>query len=128
MKKISLLLFAFALSFSACKKETETNTTNTNTNQAPKTYKVKYTMVCTDCEVIYVSDTLGTQSTAFHQNSTWSYTFNAKKNQELLFLAYNQSSTIQGVTATILLNDTVLSTQTTYCPFNGAAFCADTVR
>lgn len=128
MKKILLLLLVFSLSLSACKKETETSTTNINTNPAPKTYKVKYTMVCTDCEVVYVSDTLGTQSTAFHQNSTWSYTFNAKKNQELLFLAYNQSSNIQAVTATILLNDTVLSTQTTYCPFNGVAFCADTAR
>ena len=85
MKKILLLLLVFSLSLSACKKETETSTTNINTNPAPKTYKVKYTMVCTDCEVVYVSDTLGTQSTAFHQNSTWSYTFNAKKNQELLF-------------------------------------------
>ncbi len=126
MKNLSLLLFVFALLFSACKKETET--TLTNTNPSSKTYKVKYTIGCTDCEVIYVSDTLGTQSTAFHQNSTWTYSFNAKKNQELLFLAYNTSTAPQGVTATIFLNDTILVTRTNYCPISGYSFCVDTVR
>lgn len=120
MKKIVLFLAIIIIAISSCKKE--------NPNPAQKIFKVKYTMVCTDCEVIYVSDTLGTQSTAYHQNSSWSYTFNAKENQQLLFLAYNQSANPQGVTATILLNDSILATQTTYCPFNGSAFCADTAR
>ena len=120
MKKIFVLLVVITVAISSCKKE--------NTNPAQEIFKVKYTMVCTDCEVVYVSDTSGTQSTAYHQNNSWSYTFNAKKDQQLLFLAYNQSATPQGVTATILLNDSVLTTQTTYCPFNGSAFCVDTVR
>ena len=127
MKKLFLLFTIIAVGVSSCKKES-LNPSGNPTGTTQKIYKVKYTMVCTDCEVIYVSDTLGTQSIEYHQNSSWSYTFNAKKNQELLFLAYNQSSNIQGVTATILLNDSVLATQTTYCPFNGSAFCADTVR
>lgn len=125
MKRILSLLFVVALLFSACKKETSTTT---NTNPVSKTYKVKYTIGCTDCEVIYVSDTLGTQSTVFHQNSSWTYSFNAKKNQELLFLAYNTSSAPQGVTATIFLNDTILVTRTNYCPISGYSFCVDTVR
>lgn len=126
MKKILLVLFAFSIFLFGCKKET--TSTNTNNNTIPKTFKVKYTIGCTDCEVIYVSDTLGTQSTAFHQNSSWTYSFNAKKNQELLFLAYNTSSTPQGVTATIFLNDSILETRTNYCPISGYSFCVDTVR
>jgi hypothetical protein len=120
MKNLILLLGIITVAISSCKKE--------NANPALKIYKVKYTMICTDCQVIYVSDTLGTQSSAYHQNSSWSYTFNAKENQQLLFLAYNQSANPQAVTATISLNDSVLSTQTTYCPFNGSAFCVDTAR
>ena len=108
------------LIFSSCKKN--------NTPSATKIYKVKYTMACTDCEVIYVSDTTGTQSTEYHKNSSWSYSFNGKKDQELLFLAYNTSSVPQGVTATIFLNNSVAATQTNYCPISGDAFVVDTIR
>ena len=125
MKILPTLIFASVLLISSCKKENTNPSTNLN---PPLIYKVKYMMSCTDCQVIYISDTLGTQATKYHQNSSWSYSFNAKKNQQLLFLAYNQSSNAQAVTATILLNDSVLTTRTTYCPFNGSAFCVDTVR
>ena len=82
----------------------------------------------TDCEVIFVSNQTGTQTTELHQNSSWSYSFNAKRNQEVILLAYNTSSYPQGVTATIKLNDAVLQTQTYYCQISGLSFCADTVR
>ncbi len=112
------LLFAAGLIFliTSCKKEDE------------KIYKVEYSIGCTDCQVIYVSDQSGTQTTEFHQNSSWNYSFNSKKNQEVLLLAYNTSTAPQGVTATIKLNGAVLKSQTTYCAVSGLSFCADTVR
>ncbi len=116
MKKAFLLLAVIALAFSSCKKESE------------QIYSVEYTIGCTDCQVIYVSDQSGTQTSEYHQNSSWKYSFNAKKNQEVLLLAYNTSSAPQGVTATIKLNDAVLQTRTTFCPVSGVSFCADTIR
>lgn len=85
-------------------------------------------MGCSDCEVIYISDSLGKQQTEYHKNSTWTYSFFGKKGQQVLFLAYNTSSAPQGVTATIELNDSVLTTQTNYCPISGDAFVLDTIR
>lgn len=121
MKKISILFLLIAFAFSSCTKVCKDC-------PAILTYKVKYTMVCTDCEVVYVSDTSGTQTTEYHKNSSWSYTFNGKKNQQLLFLAYNTSSVMQGVTATISVNDSVVATQTNYCPVSGNAFVVDTIQ
>jgi len=116
MKKVFLLLAVVALAFSSCKKEAEA------------VCMVDYSIGCTDCEVIYVSDQSGTQSTEYHQNSSWGYSFNAKKNQEVILLAYNTAGNPQGVTATIKVNGTVLKTQTTYCPISGVSFCVDTIR
>jgi hypothetical protein len=116
MKKLPLLLAAFTMLLSSCKKESE------------EVYKITYSIGCTDCMVAYVADQAGNQSSAFHQNSSWSYSFNAKKNQEVLLMAYNTSSAPQGVTATIMLNDELLETRTTYCAISGVSFCADTVR
>jgi hypothetical protein len=116
MKKFTLLFAALTLLLSACKKESE------------QVYKVSYSIGCTDCMVVYVSDQNGTQTTVEHQNSSWTYSFNAKKNQEVLLLAYNTASAPQGVTATINLNDEILETRTTYCAVSGVSFCADTVR
>jgi hypothetical protein len=120
MKKIILLLIVSAL-LASCKKESSNLAIN-------KTYKVKYTIGCTDCEVIYYKDSMEGQQTEYHQNSSWSYTFYGKKNQAVLLLAYNTSSAPQGVTATISVNDSVLTTQTTYCPISGDAFVVDTLR
>lgn len=115
MKSI-LPLLVLVTFFASCKKEKE------------ETYKISYSIGCTDCMVAYVADQAGNQSTAYHQNSSWSYSFNAQKNQEVLLLAYNTSSAPQGVTATIMLNDELLETRTTYCAISGVSFCADTVR
>jgi hypothetical protein len=116
MKKLFPLLLILAFLASSCKKEGAT------------VYNVSYTIGCTDCEVIYVSDQAGTQSTEYHKNSSWTYSFAGTKNQQLLLLAYNTASAPQGVTATISMNNAVLSTQTTYCPVNGTAFCVDTIQ
>ena len=93
-----------------------------------KTYKVTYEIGCTDCEVIYYSDSAQTNATEYHRNNSWTYTFYGKKNQEVLLFAYNTSSIAQGVTATIKLNDSVLTTQTNYCPISGDAFVVDTLQ
>lgn len=120
IKKTALLIFVFTLVLSACKKEKNVSTV--------RQYKVKYTIGCTDCTVIYYYDENENDTTEYHKNSSWSYTFNGKPGQQLILFAYNTSNTPQGVTTTILLNDTVLASQTTYCPINGSAFCADTIR
>ena len=120
MKKTLVLLVVISVAFFSCKKE--------NSPLAQKTFKVKYTIGCTDCEVIYVSDTSGTQTSEYHKSTGWSYSFNGKKNQQLLFLAYNTSSVMQGVSATISINDSVAATQTNYCPVSGDAFVVDTIQ
>ena len=116
MKKFTLLFASLTLLLSACKKEDE------------QVYKISYTIGCTDCSVFYTSDQAGTQFQEYNQNSSWTYSFNAKKNQEVMLMAYNTSSAPQGVTATIKLNDEILETRTTYCPISGYSFCVDTAR
>jgi hypothetical protein len=121
MFRYSIIFCAVIVFFFSCKKDSDNN------NNVPL-YKISYNIGCTDCEVIYVSDSLGNQSTEYHQNSSWSYSFHGKKNQEVLMLAYNTSDHAQGVTATIMLNDTVLKSRTTYCAISGISFVVDTIR
>lgn len=116
MKKITILFAAFTFLLSSCKKEDA------------QAYKITYTIGCTDCSVFYTTDQTGAQGQQYHQNSNWTYSFNAKMNQEVMLMAYNTSSAPQGVTATIMLNDEILETRTHYCPVAGYAFCVDTVR
>lgn len=116
MKTVFLFLSILLFTVSSCKKENG------------QVYKIDYSIGCSDCEVIYVSNQTGTQTTEYHQNSNWKYSFNAKKNQEVILLAYNTAGNPQGVTATIKLNDEILQTQTTYCPISGVSFCVDTIR
>lgn len=98
------------------------------TDDAGKTYLVEYSIGCTDCQVIYVSDKEETQTTEYNQNSDWSYSFNAQKGQEILLLAYNTGSAPQGVNVKISMNGEVLKDHTTYCAISGVSFAADTVR
>ena len=131
MKKLFMLIAIISLAFFSCKKENSKPLRNTGVNSSDtvqKTYKVKYTIGCTDCEVVFYKDSLQNQQTEYHQNSSWSYTFYGKKNQSVLLLAYNTSTASQGVTATISVNDSVLTTQTNYCPVSGDAFVEDTIR
>jgi len=120
MKKIFLLI-ALPFIFFSCEK-TADNIPET------KTYKVAYNIGCTDCMVVYVSDSAGTQTTEYNQNSSWSYSFFGKLNQEVLLLAYNTSSTPQGVNVKISVNDSILKDKTHYCAINGVSFAADTIR
>ncbi len=116
MKKAITILLAVALLFSSCKKESD------------QVYKITYSIGCTDCMVAYTSDQQGNQLSEFHKSTGWTYSFNAKKDQEVLLMAYNTSSAPQGVMATIKLNDEILKTRTTYCAISGVSFCVDTVR
>lgn len=118
-KALPLFIVMFALVFSACKKSENTN---------PQVYKVKYSIACSDCEVIYYKDTEENDTAEYHKNNSWTYTFNAKKGQTVLLFAYNTSDHPQGVTATIELNDSVLTTQTNYCAISGDAFVVDTIQ
>jgi hypothetical protein len=118
LKFTALLLIALGLTSlcSSCKKEDS------------KVYKVTYSIGCTDCMVVYVSNTEGLQKTEYHQNSSWTYSFNGKPGQQLLLLAYNTSPAPQGVNAKIAINDVVTKDRTTYCPINGSSFCVDTIQ
>lgn len=116
MKNLFLLLLVIAATCSSCKKASD------------KIYKIDYSIGCTDCEVIYVSDQTGKQTTELNRNSSWTYSFNAKEGQEVLLLAYNTANNYQTVTATIKLNGEILKTRTVSCPINGLSFCVDTVR
>lgn len=118
MKNLLLLSIILACTVSSCKKET---------NETKK-YTISYGINCNECDVFYTADQAGTQQSQYKKSTGWSYSFEAKQNQEILFLAYNNTSTPQGVTATIYLNGAVLETRTTYCPISGYAFCVDTLE
>ena len=114
-----LLLLSFVLA--SCTKE------DPDKNNPPD-YLVRYAIGCTDCMVIYTSDTAGTQTTDQHQNSSWTYSLHGREELEIFLVAYNQSPNPQAVTAKIFINETLTDSTTTWCPFNGTAFCVDTVR
>ncbi len=116
MKNILLLSIALPLLVSSCKKVSD------------NIYKIEYGIVCTDCMVSYTSDQQGNQLSEYHKSTGWAYSFNARKNQEILLMAYNTSPNPQGVTATIKMNGGILETRTTYCPISGVSFCVDTVK
>ena len=118
MKNIFLLIVVLLLCTSSCKKETIDT----------KKYTVSYGINCNECDVFYTADQAGTQQSQYKKSTGWSYSFEAKQNQEILFLAYNNTSNPQAVTATIYLNGDVLETRTTYCPISGYAFCVDTLE
>lgn len=117
MKKVTPFLVIVCLLVSSCKKEGQS-----------KVNTVEYSIGCTDCMVVYVSDQNGTQTSEYHQNSSWAYSFDAVEGQQVLLMAYNTAATHQSVTATIKQNGAVLKTKTTYCPINGISFCVDTIR
>jgi len=124
MKNLLIAFTLVAVCVASCKKEDD----DSDNQQQEILYKVKYNIGCTDCQVIYVSDSLGTQTTEYNKNSSWTYSFYGKKNQEILMLAYNTSSAPQGVNARITVNDSILQDRTTYCPINGMSFVVDTIR
>ncbi|HLP50652.1 MAG TPA: hypothetical protein VK154_07180 [Chitinophagales bacterium] len=117
MKKVIPLLVIICLLVSSCKKEGQ-----------PQVNTVEYSIGCTDCMVVYVSDQNGTQTSEYNQNSSWTYSFDAAAGQQVLLMAHNTAASHQSVTATIKQNGAVLKTKTTYCPINGISFCVDTIR
>jgi hypothetical protein len=120
MKYVLVLLALVMVTIISCTKED-------SPSDAP-TYSVKYNIGCTDCMVVYVADTAGTQVTEHNQNSNWSYSFNGKQGQEVLLLAYNTSLTPQGVNVKISVNDSIMKDRTTYCAISGVSFTTDTLR
>lgn len=113
----NILLFSVMLTLlSSCQKQSE------------QIYKIDYSIVCSDCMVVYTADQSGAQQTENHKSTGWTYGFNAQKGQEIIMLAYNTSSVPQGVTATIKLNGEILESRTTYCPISGVSFCVDTIQ
>lgn len=116
-----ILLLCIATITNGCKKDN-------NGTLKSETYKVQYNIGCTNCMVVYVADSLGTQQTEYNQNSSWSYVFFGKKEQEVLLLAYNTADAPQGVNVKIAINDSTIKDKTTYCAISGVSFVADTIR
>jgi hypothetical protein len=120
MKYVLVLLSLVLVTMVSCTKEDNPGST--------PTYLVKYNIGCTDCMVVYVADTAGTQVTELNKNSSWSYSFNGKQGQEVLLLAYNTGSAPQGVNVKISVNDSIYKDRTTFCAISGVSFTADTLR
>jgi hypothetical protein len=120
MRALLMLLFITVVA-AACKKDVGINLDS-------KSYKVQYSIGCTNCMVVYVADTLGTQQTEYSQNSNWTYSFFGKKGQEILLLAYNTSDLPQGINVKIAINDSTTKDKTTYCAISGVSFATDTIR
>ncbi len=118
MTKHLLVSAALMFAVASCKKEPVDT----------KKYTVSYGINCNECDVFYTADQTGTQQSQYKKSTGWSFSFEAKPSQEILFLAYNNTSNPQAVTATIYLNGNVLETRTTYCPISGYAFCVDTLE
>ncbi len=119
--RILILIFWIITITIGCKKDD-------NDTLKSDTYKVQYNIGCTDCMVVYIADSLGTQQTEYNQNSSWSYVFFGKKEQEVLLLAYNTANAPQGVNVKIAVNDSTIKDKTTYCAISGVSFVADTIR
>ncbi len=116
--QINLTILFLACCLLACQKE----------EQEKASYHVKYHIGCTNCMVVYISDTAGTQITEHQQNSEWTYSFYGQKGQKILLLAYNTSTFHQSVNVKIHVNDSLRKDRTTYCPVNGVSFAVDTLR
>ena len=85
MLKYCLLIFTCLLIFlCACNMDDENN--DKIDIQSKQLLRITYNLVCADCEVIYVSGSLGNQAIEYNQNNNWSYSFWGKKNQEMLIL------------------------------------------
>lgn len=78
--------------------------------------------------VVYIADSLGTQQTEYNQNSSWSYVFFGKKEQEVLLLSYNSAKTPQGVNVKIAINNSIIKDRTTHFAISGVSFVAGTIR
>lgn len=114
MKKSIYLVFSVFLLLISCSKTEDE-------------LKVTYNVSCTDCMVVYTSDTAETQTTEYHQTTGWSYTFNARHGQEILFLAYNTHTQPELLTAQVFLNDVLIAADTAYCPISGYAFIVESI-
>lgn len=106
----------------ACNKKDDDTITPTETPR-----NVTYKIACTDCYVVYYKAD-GTEGTAQHVNSSWTYSFEGKKDSTVLLVAQNTSGTPAGVAATIILNSDTLQHHEVWCPISGTVFVVDTLQ
>ncbi|MDZ4847103.1 MAG: hypothetical protein SH857_16340 [Chitinophagales bacterium] len=114
MSRIISFCLLYSALFLSCNKTPEVGRT------------VEYSIACADCEVIY-NISGGQQATEHHKNSDWTFSFSGKSGEIVLLFAYNTSTTPQGVTARIRLNDEILKEETRYCAISGYSFVVDTL-
>lgn len=96
-------------------------------DDAASTTTVKYTVSCSDCTVMYTSDSSGTYSTLYHQTAGWTHSFEAKPGQPLMFYAYNTSGSPEFLSASLYHNGVLHETDESYCPVSGYVFIMDTI-
>jgi len=119
MKKVSLLLL-FAAATISCNKEDGANSDN-----LPR-LTVEYSISCPDCYV-YCKGANGSTQNFYHQDNSWAYSFEATAGDTLVLIAQNTSGAPAAVAGYIRLNNSLLASDTSYCPINGLIVLSDTL-
>jgi hypothetical protein len=88
--------------------------------------QVSYQITCPDCYV-YCKGPGGAAQNFYHQNSSWTYSYEASEGDTLVLIAQNTSSGPAAVTGIIKVNGTVVAGDTSYCPISGLVVVSDTL-
>jgi|GEM_PF-2950926 len=122
MKK--LILFSCLLFLAtACKKED----TSPLLDAVPKKKKVRYEIDCPGCFVVWYEQN-EQQLNESGQTTGWFKELDVDVGFVALVAAHNQSGTPAAITARILVDNTLLKTQTTFCPISGVVLVTDTIK
>jgi hypothetical protein len=119
--KLYLKLLLISIIFNSCQKD---NPTDSGTTTPKRT--VQYSISGTDC-FVYCRGTNGAAQNFFHQNSSWTYTYEAGAHDTLLLVAQNTSGAPAAIAGIIRLNGAIIAADTSYCPINGTVIVSDTL-
>ncbi|MFM7217794.1 MAG: hypothetical protein ACKO1U_07230 [Bacteroidota bacterium] len=118
-KSVLFLMVLFSISAIRCKKEKD---------PSPQvSYQVSYQISCTDCYV-YCKGANGSAQNFYHQNSSWTYSYEAGPNDTLVLIAQNTSGAPASVAGAIRVNGNIVAADTSYCPVSGLIIVSDTLR
>ncbi|MFM9027917.1 MAG: hypothetical protein ACKOQ6_07955 [Bacteroidota bacterium] len=120
MKKSVLLLLIAA--FIGCSKDDDTGNGGKGAPQLQVTYEVD----CPDCYV-YCKGPNGVAQNFYHQNNSWTYSYDAGQGDTLVLIAQNTSGAPAVVSGLIKLNGNILAGDTSYCPISGVVIVTDTL-
>lgn len=113
------ILFAYS-----CSKDDNANSTPAPN---PTTLAVRYEIRGTDC-FVYCTGANGLANNFFHQGNSFNYSYNAKSGDTLRLIVQNTSGNPESISGYIYLNDSILASETSYCPINGTVIISDTLN